>query len=96
MKKAPAGAGAFSTTRPQARPRSRSRLQNLDVRSLFTLGAGDHVERDLLVLLQGLETRPLDCGMMRKKVFATTIRADETKTFRIIEPLYCTCTHLLS
>jgi hypothetical protein len=33
---------------------------------------------------------------MCKDVLTTTVRADEAKAFCIIEPLYCTCTHLLS
>ena len=93
--KKPRHAGAFTPTRLQ-RGCEAAGLQNLDVRSLFAFGAGDHVKRNLLVLLEGLETRPLDCGMMCKDVFTTAIRADEAETLRIIEPLDCTCTHLLS
>jgi hypothetical protein len=96
MKKAPACRGFHFTTTRLQRGSKTAGLQNLDVRSLFAFGAGDHVKRNLLVLLQGLETRPLDCGVMCEKVLSTTVRADETKTFRIIEPLNCTCTHLLS
>jgi hypothetical protein len=95
MQKSP-GMPGLSVQPDQARLVRRKLLEDLDVRSLFALGAGDHVKRNLLVLLKGFESAPLDCGMMCKHVLTTTVRADEAETFRIIEPLYCTCTHLLS
>ena len=45
--------------------------ERLDVRSLFAFGAVRDLERNALVLFQGLETRPLDLREVGEDVIAT-------------------------
>jgi hypothetical protein len=46
-----------------------------------------------LTFCQCLEAIHVDCRKMRKQIFSTLSRADETKTFGIVEPLHSTCCH---
>src|SRR4029079_13643850 len=61
--------------------------ERLDVRCLDTFRPRGDVEGNLLVFLQALEARTLDCGEVREHVLAAAIRGDEAKTFRIVKPL---------
>ena len=71
-------------------PRS-SRL--LDVGGLLALGALNHVKRDFLTFLEGLEAAHVDRGEMCEQVFAAIVRGNETETLRVVEPLYSTVCH---
>jgi len=56
-------------------------------------GARLDFEGDVLPFGQGAETITLNSAEMHKYVFSAVFRRDETITFSIIEPLYCTSTH---
>jgi hypothetical protein len=64
-----------------------------DVRGLLALRAGDHLEHDLLALLQGLEAVHLDGGEVREQIFAPVIRGDEAVTLGVVEPFHSACSH---
>jgi len=68
-------------------------LSGLNVRRGRTLGALLQLEFHLLSLGQALEARTLDGGVMHEDILAAVRRGDETETFCVIEPLYCTCIH---
>src|SRR5688500_6093293 len=70
-------------------------LQRLDVRRRRALLALRHVEGDLLAVLQRLEAGALDRAVMREEILAAVIRRDESKTFRVVEPLHGTCSHVI-
>lgn len=86
-KKSPGNAGAFG---------SLSRLFWTNIRCLLALRASGHFKGDALIFLERLETARLNCGEVRKQIFATLVRGDEAKTLRIIEPLYDTSCHTIS
>jgi hypothetical protein len=62
------------------------RLDRLDVRCLFALRTRGHVERDALVLLQGLEALALDSREVSEQIFAAFVRGDKAETLGVIEP----------
>src|SRR5260370_14241695 len=70
-------------------------LQRRDFRSLLALRALRHFEAHLLVFLQRLEAAALNLRKMREQVFPASVRRDEPKSLRVVEPLYGTCCHLL-
>jgi len=69
------------------------RLFWTNIRCLLALGASRYIEGNPLVFLQRLEAAGLDCGEVRKQIFATFIRSNETKTLRVVKPLYDTSCH---
>src|SRR5689334_10605710 len=77
-------ARAFSCTRL---------LGRADVRCLLALGSVGHIECDALIFFQRLEPGVLNLREVRKQIFATAVRGDETKAFCVVEPLHSTCTH---
>jgi hypothetical protein len=72
-----------------------NKLERLDVRRLFAFWTSGHVERDFLVFGERLEAARLDRGEVHEQIVAGFIGSDETKTFCIVEPLYCACCHYL-
>jgi hypothetical protein len=72
------------------------------VRYLYGTGTGRfwafstlaNLKLDLLIIPKGLvgrvNVRPVD-----EKIFSAFIRNDEAKTLLRVEPLYCTCSHLM-
>src|SRR5260370_4326256 len=71
------------------------RLQRFDVGRLLALGSGFHVEADLLVLLQRFETTlSANFREVREQVLVAVVRRNETKAFRIVEPLDRASCHL--
>jgi len=71
-----------------------TRLDRLNVLCLPTLRPFGHAELDLLAFLKAAESARLDRREMHEDVFAI-LAADETIAFRVVEPLYCSCFHLL-
>src|SRR5690606_34912445 len=71
----------------------RSVVDALDVRCLLALGAGDDVERNLLVLGQRLEAVALNRGEVSEDVFAAVSRGDEAEALGVVEPLDSTLCH---
>ena len=67
-------------------------LDRLHILGLPALGAFDHIELNLLTLLQAAESTRLDGGEVHKHVL-TILAADETITLGVVEPLYCSCFH---
>ena len=65
------------------------RLAGLNIGGLLTLGALHHIEGNLLPFFQGFEAVHVDGGEMREQIIAAIIRRNKTKTFCIVEPLYC-------
>lgn len=61
-------------------------FQGANIRRLFTLGTGGHVEGNFLVFLECLETARLNCGKVRKQIVAAVIGGDKTKTLRFVKP----------
>src|ERR1043165_3142077 len=70
-------------------PRLQTLLGERHIRRRGTLGALDGIERDLVAFLQRLEAGRVDRGVVDEHVLGTVIGSDETKTLRIVEPLYC-------
>src|SRR5690606_20019586 len=58
-------------------------------------GAAGRIVFDALILLQRLKAAAGDGGEMREQIFAAALRADETETFLVVEPLYCADGHVL-
>ena len=67
-------------------------LDSLHVLGLPALGAFDHIELNLLTLLQAAESTRLDGREVNKHIL-TILAADETITLGVVEPLYCSCFH---
>lgn len=65
----------------------------LDVRCLLAFRTLGDFERHFLTFFEGLKTVHVDCGEVRKQIFAAIVWGDEAKTFGIIEPLNSTCCH---
>src|SRR5688500_9647221 len=55
---------------------------------LLALRAVLRLELDLLVLLQGLEARPLDFREVGEEILAAAVGFDEAEAFGIVEPLH--------
>ena len=68
-------------------------LQRRDFRRLLALRALRHFGANFLVLLQRFEAVALNLRKMREQVFVAGVRRDESKSFRIVKPLYSTCCH---
>src|SRR5207237_10686132 len=68
-------------------------LHRLDVAGLLALGPRRDFERNLLTFLERLEALHVDRREVRKQVFTATIRGDEPKALRVVEPLYCSSCH---
>ena len=68
-------------------------LQNLNVFGLPSLGAALHFEADRLTFLQRTEPVRLNGRKMNEYIFAI-LPGDETKTFGIVKPLYCSLFHV--
>src|SRR3972149_2935721 len=75
---------------------TRNRLRSLNVGSLLAFRTLNDVKGNLLAFFEGFEAAHVDCGEMREQIFAAIIRSNETKTFCIVEPLYCTVCHVTS
>src|SRR4249920_3244879 len=67
-------------------------LDSLHVLGLPALGAFDHIELNLLTLLQAAESTRLNRGEVYEYIL-TILAADETITLGVVEPLYCSCFH---
>ncbi|MCC2643124.1 MAG: hypothetical protein K0S45_3537 [Nitrospira sp.] len=59
-----------------------------DIRRLRTFGPLHDVELDVFTFFQGLESVPLEGGIVDKDIIPA-IELDEPKSFTIIEPFYC-------
>lgn len=66
-----------------------------DVARLRTFGALLNLEADARAFRQGLETGALKGTEMDEYVRAAVVLGDETKTFGLVKPFYCTCSHKL-
>src|SRR5439155_5060227 len=66
----------------------------LDVDGLIALRAGSHIERHLLVFLEGLEAAALDRGEAGKEILAAAVGSDEPETLGVVERLDRTSIHL--
>jgi len=66
------------------------RLRGADVRCLWALWAGGHVERHALVLFERFESGVLNRRKVREYILAAAVRCDETEAFLFVEPLYRT------
>ena len=71
-------------------------LRSLDVRSLLAFRTLNDIKGNLLAFFQRLETAHVNCGKVRKKIFATIIWSNKAKAFCIVEPLYRTVCHVTS
>src|SRR5690606_5311123 len=70
-------------------------LERANVRCLHAFGAAGRIVFDALVLLQRLEAAAGDGGEMCEQIVAAALRADETETFLVVEPLHCADGHVL-
>ena len=70
------------------------RLQDLNVLCLPALGALHNIELHRLTFLQTAKASGLNRGVVDKYVF-TIGAAQKAKTFRIVEPFYCSLFHNL-
>ena len=70
----------------------RSGLRRLYILGLPALGAFDHIELDLLTFLQAAESIGLNGREVYEHVLPI-LAADETITFGVVKPLYCSCFH---
>ena len=87
-KKNPAAAGFLVSACPM-----KSCLRS-NVGRLQALGTFFYIIGDRLTFGQGLETRALYRVEMHEYVIAAIVLRDETKTFGLVKPLYCTCSHI--
>jgi hypothetical protein len=65
----------------------------LNVGSLLAFRALRDFELDFLTFFEGLESVHLDCGKVRKQIFAAIIRSNKAEAFRVVKPLDSTCCH---
>jgi hypothetical protein len=72
---------------------SNQRLGSLDIGSLLAFWALRDFELNFLTFFEGLESVHVDCGKVSEQIFTTIIWSDKAETFRIVEPLNCTCCH---
>lgn len=78
---------------PGARRTEWTLVHCLDIGRLVALGAGGHIEGNLLVFLECLETTALNRGEVRKEILAAAIGSNKTKTLGIVKPFHSTCSH---
>jgi hypothetical protein len=52
-----------------------------------------YVEANSLTFCEGFETAALDSAEVYKYVCTAIVLRNETEAFRLVEPLYCTCSH---
>ena len=77
-------------------PRHRtSALNGADVLCLPALGSFFHIKLDLLTFLQTPESTSLNCREVHENVLAV-LPANKAKPLGVVEPLYCSCFHILS
>ena len=69
-----------------------SGLGRLHVLGLPALGTLDYIELDLLALLEAAKSTRLDRREVNENVLAI-LAADETISFCVVKPLYCSCFH---
>ena len=67
-------------------------LDGLNILGLPPLGAFDYIELHLLTFLQAAESIGLNGREVYKHILAV-LTADETITFGVVKPLYCSCFH---
>ena len=67
-------------------------LDSLNVLGLPAFRAFDYVELNLLSFLQAAESIALNGREVNEHVLAV-LAADETITFGVVKPLYCSCFH---
>jgi len=70
------------------RQRIKRSLDGEDVTGRRTFLAIFNGKFDFLAFVQGFKTAALDSGKVYKHIFATVVRGDETKAFRLIKPFY--------
>src|SRR3954449_11302191 len=85
---------SFATGEESIRGPSATRLRGAadasdlgDVDGLRPLVAGLLVVGDLRVLLEGLEARPVDAGVMDEEVTVALVGRDESVSLLVVEPL---------
>ena len=89
----PPKTGRAAQARPPSFPNFFSEwLCRLHVLGLPALGTLDHIELDLLAFLQAAESIRLDRREVNENVLAI-LAADETISFCVVKPLYCSCFH---
>ncbi len=97
-----AGTRSFAFRPPQillatptlvARRMSRSIADHLDLVGLRTFRTLANHVLDHLVLGERAKALLLDGSMVDKNILSTIIRRDETKTLRVVEPLYLAACH---
>ena len=69
-------------------------LRGLNVLRLPALRSLDYIELYRLAFLQAAKAIGLDGGEVNENIFAI-LAADETITFSIVKPLYCSCFHVV-
>jgi len=72
-----------------------AKLEFFYVNCLWAFWSLFSIKADLVSLGKGLKSTTLDIPMVDKKI-STVFTGNETKTLRIIEPLYCTCCHVFN
>jgi hypothetical protein len=72
---------------------SQENLRFPDVGGLLALGTLGDFKLDPLAFLQGFEATHLDCGEVRKQIFAAVVWRNESKTFSVVKPFHNTCCH---
>jgi hypothetical protein len=87
-KKNPAEAGFLVSVCPM-----KSRLGG-NVSCLETLGSFFYLKGDRLTFNKCLEAIAGDCVEMYEYILTTVRRGNKTKTFGVVKPLYCTCSHI--
>jgi hypothetical protein len=70
-------------------------LDAFDVLRLPALGALHDIELNLLTFLQAAKSVCLNSGEVDEYVF-TILAADKTVALGIVEPLYCSCFHVVA
>src|SRR5207249_12197580 len=69
-------------------------VERLDVGRLVPFGAGRYVKGHFLVFAKALVSFALNRREVRKQILAAAIGRDETKALAVVEPFYCTSTHV--
>ena len=70
-------------------------LGGLDVARLhLAFVTRGHFEGNLLAFRERFETGHVNTREVRKEVFSTAVRRNESETFCVVEPLNSSCSHL--
>ena len=74
----------------------KNELWSLDVGGLFAFGTLSYIKCNFLAFFERLESAHIDCGKVRKQIFAPVIGSDKTKTLCIVKPFYSACCHVIT